>query len=224
MMKKGLYILTVAIMAACAPKAQESRPISIIPEPEHLQVSEGSFTMTSSVQIHLDEDTPEMQRVAGFLTDRLATAAGIRAGFTDDMNRPGSVYFMNAGLPEECYELRVEPERIVIDYGTPSGAFYAIQTLLQLLPQDIFSASPVKGVKWTVPCVSIEDRPRFQYRGMHLDCCLHFFTMDFLKKYIDIMALHKVNRFHWHLTEDQGWRLEIKKYPLLTESGVRKPL
>ena len=126
---------------------------------------------------------------------------------------------MNAGLPEECYELRVEPERIVIDYGTPSGAFYAIQSLLQLFPQEIFETKPVKGVKWTVPCVSIEDRPRFQYRGMHLDCCLHFFTMDFLKKYIDIMALHKVNRFHWHLTEDQGWRLEIKKYPLLTEKG-----
>ena len=221
-MKRSIAILAAAaaLIASCTPKAQEEhRVISIIPEPEHIQLAEGSFTAGPSLMIHLDEDTPEMQRVAGFLTEKLSTAAGIKAGFTEETDRPGTVYFMNAGLPEECYELRVEPERIVIDYGTPSGAFYAIQSLLQLFPQEIFETKPVKGVKWSVPCVSIEDRPRFPYRGMHLDCCLHFFEMDFLKKYIDIMALHKVNRFHWHLTEDQGWRLEIKKYPLLTEKG-----
>jgi len=221
-MRKSIAILAAAaaLIASCTPKAQEEpRVISIIPEPEHIQLAEGSFTAGPSLMIHLDEDTPEMQRVAGFLTEKLSTAAGIKAGFTEETDRPGTVYFMNAGLPEECYELRVEPKRIVIDYGTPSGAFYAIQSLLQLFPQEIFETKPVKGVKWSVPCVSIEDRPRFPYRGMHLDCCLHFFEMDFLKKYIDIMALHKVNRFHWHLTEDQGWRLEIKKYPLLTEKG-----
>ena len=218
-MRKGLLILIAAIAVSCTPAVQDNGVISVIPQPEHLQVEEGVFSFNSRVMIHLDQDNPEMQRVARFLTDRLENAAGIKPGFTDDMNRPGTIYFMNAGLPEECYELNVQPRRIVIDYGTPSGAFYAVQTLLQLLPQEIFSQKLVSGIRWQVPCVSIEDRPRFPYRGMHLDCCLHFFEIDFLKKYIDIMALHKVNRFHWHLTEDQGWRLEIKKYPLLTEKG-----
>ena len=123
------------------------------------------------------------------------------------------------GYPAEGYLLRVEPGRILIEFSDGAGAFYAVQTLLQLLPKEIFSDTAVKGVKWTVPGVDIEDSPRFPYRGMHLDCCLHFFDIPFLKRYIDLMALHKVNRFHWHLTEDQGWRIEIKKYPLLTEKG-----
>jgi hexosaminidase len=108
---------------------------------------------------------------------------------------------------------------LVVDYADGAGAFYAVQTLLQLLPVEIYAQERQTGIDWTVPCCSISDAPRFKYRGMHLDVCLHYFDFEFLKKYIDIMAAHKVNRFHWHLTEDQGWRLEIKKYPLLTEKG-----
>ena len=214
-----LVALGALLISCTAKKDMAPLAVNLVPVPSHVDRDEGSFFFSSEVKIFLDEDTPELHRITAFLTDRLASAAGINLSFIREKNQPETVYFMNAGLPEEAYELRVEPQRIVIDYGTPSGAFYAVQTLLQLLPAEVFAPSRQRGVKWEVPCCRIDDAPRFPYRGMHLDCCLHFFSVDFLKKYIDVMAHHKVNRFHWHLTEDQGWRLEIKKYPLLTEKG-----
>ncbi len=221
-MKRNLAYLAVlgALLLSCAEKAdRQPAAINLLPVPAHVDRDEGSFRFAGEVKLFLDEDTPEFRRITAFLTERLETAGGIRFSFTEEKNLPGTIYFMNAGLPEEAYELRAEPQRIVIDYGTPSGAFYAVQTLLQLLPPEVFADTRQRGVRWEVPCCRIDDAPRFPYRGMHLDCCLHFFSVDFLKRYIDLMALHKVNRFHWHLTEDQGWRLEIKKYPLLTEKG-----
>jgi len=106
---------------------------------------------------------------------------------------------------------------------SPTGIFYALQTLYQLLPADIYGKNRSDIKKWEIPCVNIEDAPRFSYRGLHLDVCRHFFPVEFIKKYIDAMAIHKLNRFHWHLTDDQGWRIEIKKYPLLTEIGSQRP-
>ena len=220
-MKRKLACLLVLTLAlSCAQeKSREPSALNLIPFPSHADLDEGSFRFTGNVKLFLDEDTREFRRITEFLTDRLETAAGFGLPFTGEKDRPGTVYFMNAGLPEESYELRVTSDRIVIEYGTPSGAFYAVQTLLQMLPVEVFADVRQSGVRWEVPCCRIDDSPRFPYRGMHLDCCLHFFGVDFLKKYIDVMAHHKVNRFHWHLTEDQGWRLEIRKYPLLTEKG-----
>ncbi len=109
---------------------------------------------------------------------------------------------------------------VTIRARRPAGAFYAIQTLRQLLPVEIFRQATVRGVAWTVPGVAIEDMPRFSWRGIHLDVARHFMPKEFVKKYIDLAALHKLNRFHWHLTDDQGWRIEIKQYPKLTEVGA----
>ena len=218
-MKNKIIIASVLVaMVSCAPKP-EDRVIAIIPEPRHIRVDEGRFRIAPSTRIYLDEPDSQLIRTAAIFNEKLQTAAGFSLGFTTNQEESGAIFFMNAGLPAENYALHISPERIVVDYGDGAGAFYAVQTILQLLPREIFSPYRVSGTKWTVPCCQIEDGPRFAYRGMHLDCCLHFFDIDFLKKYIDIMALHKVNRFHWHLTEDQGWRLEIKKYPLLTEKG-----
>ena len=218
-MKNKIIIASVLVaMVSCAPKP-EDRVIAIIPEPRHIRVDEGRFMIAPSTRIYLDEPDSQLIRTAAIFNEKLQTAAGFSLGFTTNQEESGAIFFMNAGLPAENYALHISPERIVVDYGDGAGAFYAVQTILQLLPREIFSPYRVSGTKWTVPCCQIEDGPRFAYRGMHLDCCLHFFDIDFLKKYIDIMALHKVNRFHWHLTEDQGWRLEIKKYPLLTEKG-----
>lgn len=169
--------------------------------------------------IVIPEMNDETRRIAAFLNERFSAAAGFEMKVTDEMTSEPAIFFMNSGLAHEEYAIVVEPKRIVVEYGDGAGAFYAVQTLLQLLPSQIYSSDRVRGIKWTLPCCSIEDKPRFKYRGMHLDVCLHFFDMDFLKRYIDLMAMHKVNVFHWHLTEDQGWRLEIKKYPLLTEKG-----
>ena len=209
------------VAAACSQAGhEEADTVSIIPQPRYVQMDEGTFRIDKDTKIFLDEPVEEYMRIAGFLNGRLLAAAGFSLEITDEMTADGNViFFMNAGLPSEAYGIHVEPDRIVIDYGDGAGAFYALQTIFQLLPEEIFADSRQRGVKWEIPCLAMEDAPRFKYRGMHLDVCLHYFDVDFLKKYIDIMALHKVNRFHWHLTEDQGWRLEIKKYPLLTEKG-----
>ena len=219
---RRLAIITATLilaLASCTKPEQQACTPQIIPQPEHLQLLEGSFRITADTPIWVDGE-PEFTRTAKFLSDRFETVTGKPLPFPEEFPLSGGIYFMQAdGYPAEGYLLRVESGRILIESSDGAGAFYALQTLLQLLPADCLSDGPVRGVDWVLPAVDIEDAPRFPYRGMHLDCCLHFFDVDFLKKYIDVMAFHKVNRFHWHLTEDQGWRLEIKKYPLLTEKG-----
>lgn len=218
---KFLASVVFALSVACTPEVSVDDAVSVVPRPQHVEQTDGSFTVSAKTPLYIDNDTEEMRRIAGFLNGKLGVAAGfeldIRVAYSDSEGR--GIFFRNAGLRPESYALHVRPERIVIEYGDGAGAFYALQTLFQLLPTDVFADHKVRGVKWRVPCCDIEDAPRFPYRGMHLDCCLHFFDIEFLKKFIDDMAMHKVNRFHWHLTEDQGWRLEIKKYPLLTEKG-----
>jgi len=211
-------IVLLSILVSCA-RTQETGIVSVIPEPQHMELQSGSFCVNSKTKIVIPEMNDEISRIAAFLNERFSVAAGYEMEVTDEMTDSPAVFFMNSGLAHEEYAIVVEPKRVVIEYGDGAGAFYGVQTLLQLLPTKIYSSEKVRGVKWTIPCCSIEDKPRFKYRGMHLDVCLHFFDMDFLKRYIDLMAMHKVNVFHWHLTEDQGWRLEIKKYPLLTEKG-----
>ncbi len=211
-------VVLLSILASCA-RRQEAGIVSVIPEPQHLELQSGSFQVNPRTMIVIPEMNDETRRIAAFLNERFSAAAGFEMKVTDEMTSEPAIFFMNSGLAHEEYAIVVEPKRIVVEYGDGAGAFYAVQTLLQLLPSQIYSSDRVRGIKWTLPCCSIEDKPRFKYRGMHLDVCLHFFDMDFLKRYIDLMAMHKVNVFHWHLTEDQGWRLEIKKYPLLTEKG-----
>ena len=211
------------VAAACTAK-QELREPQVVPQPASLQRTEGSFRIDRKVPVYVDIADSAILRTVGFLNERLQKAAGFSLDVIsgdDPLHHrdEGAILVLDAGLMKEAYNLDVTPKGIVIEYGSGAGVFYAIQTLFQLLPEAIFADSVQRGVRWEVPCCSIEDSPRFPYRGMHLDCCLHFFDIPFLKRYIDLMALHKVNRFHWHLTEDQGWRIEIKKYPLLTEKG-----
>lgn len=221
-MTKRIFILLLSVFAvlSCTVKPV-GRAVSVIPQPKHIETEEGTFTIDSKTPIFVGDFSEEILRIAGFLNEKLSKAAGfeleIREADLSNMER--GIYFLDAGLPSEAYTIHINKDIAVVDYGDGAGAFYGLQTLLQLLPEDIFSQTRVRGVEWDMPCCYIDDKPRFQYRGMHLDVCLHFFDTDFLKRYIDLMALHKVNRFHWHLTEDQGWRLEIKKYPLLTEKG-----
>ena len=218
-----LPLLLTILLAACSRTEPAPQVISVIPQPSFCQLEEGSFGIEGNTPVYVDFTDPALMRTIGFLNERLQKAAGFSLQIIqDDPLRHGQekgVFVLDAGLKKEAYNLNVTPGRLLIEYGDGAGLFYAIQTVFQLLPDAIFAETRQKGVKWEVPCCYIEDAPAFPYRGMHLDCCLHFYDVDFLKKYIDVMALHKVNRFHWHLTEDQGWRLEIKKYPLLTEKG-----
>lgn len=206
------------MLFSCAEEPQ-NKEISIIPQPQAISVDEGVFEVNKDTKIFIDPCTDEMKRIAGFINEKFEKAAGFELEIVDRMPEENFIAFKNAGMPTESYVINAKPYGVSIDYGDGAGAFYAVQTLLQLLPVEIFAQNRQAGTDWIIPCCSIEDAPRFKYRGMHLDVCLHYFDFEFLKRYIDIMAAHKVNRFHWHLTEDQGWRLEIKKYPLLTEKG-----
>ncbi len=212
-------IIALALVLGCQQSGdQESRAISVIPQPSHIESCEGAFSITKHTLVYAEGD--EILRTVGFLNERLQRVSGFSLKVSPvDFTQTEGIFFLDAGLPSESYALHVEKGRIVIEYGDGAGAFYGLQTLFQLMDADIFSSERKSVKSWSVPCCVIEDAPRFSYRGMHLDCCLHFFDIEYLKRYIDLMALHKVNRFHWHLTEDQGWRLEIKKYPLLTEKG-----
>jgi len=194
--------------------------LAVIPQPVDVAYGSGAFVLTAGTTISTDA---AMRDVGYALADYVAPATGyhlpVGAGAS------GSVISIRtdtslARLGEEGYRLVVTPAGVRIRAFKPAGAFYAVQTLRQLLPIQIFRQARVPGVTWSIPAVTIEDSPRFVWRGAHLDCGRHFMPKQFVKKYIDLLALHKLNRFHWHLTEDQGWRIEIKKYPRLTEIGA----
>ncbi|MDZ7261076.1 MAG: beta-N-acetylhexosaminidase, partial [candidate division KSB1 bacterium] len=210
-------------------KALEKSPkISVIPQPLNLQVGEGSFIITSKTKILLEPETPELRAIAEFLAEKITTASGYVVPIVpySSFETPTNALVFTLAeqeeeLGDEGYRLSVTRDIVRLRAYKPAGLFFGVQTIRQLLPPEI--ESPVKvphEIQWLIPCVQIEDKPRFPWRGLLLDCGRHFMTKDFVKRYIDLLAYHKMNRLHWHLTEDQGWRIEIKKYPKLTEIGA----
>lgn len=207
--------------------AQENIEIQVIPKPVEITTTEGMFTLSDELQISYN--SKELAPVADYLNDLLFVSNW--NGYHVEMNSvlPSSPYiYLNLDTEEEfkndeAYRLSVTTDGVMLSAPTPSGIFYGIQTLRQLLPVEIEYSDPSlvpNNTQWTIPNVEIYDYPRFEYRGMHLDVARHFFPPKFVKKYIDLLAMYKFNRFHWHLTEDQGWRIEIKLYPKLTEIGA----
>lgn len=219
-MRRFTFILACLCLFGCSRPDRES-VISVIPEPSMVSPAEGTFRIKPSTKIYLSGLDSETEHVAGMLNGYLKTSAGIELEVvvTDRLPDAEGIWFLQSSQGPEAYAIRVEQERMIIEFGDGAGAFYGMETLLQLLPPQVLSGERARGIRLEMPCCIIEDAPRFRYRGMHIDVCLHYFDVDFLKRYIDLMAFHKLNRFHWHLTDDQGWRLEIKKYPLLTEKG-----
>ena len=194
---------------------------AVIPRPVALTRGAGAFVLTQRTAIVA---APELAALAWQLADALAPATGWRLPVrTAAAATPAIVLRIDrslAPLGDEGYRLDVTPRRVTIRAPHAAGVFYGIQTLrLLLLPPEILRAAPVEGMAWMVPVVSVADQPRFPWRGAHLDAGRHFMPKSFVKRYIDLLALHKLNRFHWHLTEDQGWRLEIRRYPRLTQVG-----
>jgi hexosaminidase len=195
--------------------------IAIIPRAVSIAGSSGAFTLAPGTVIWTDRATAGVGRyLARVLEPALGFALDVRSGGTPvghriQLRRDTALTRLGA----EGYRLEVSPTRVVIRGAEAAGVFYGVQTLRQLLPPAVLRDAPLPDVRLIVPAVAIEDWPRFTWRGAHLDVCRHFLPREFVKKYIDLMALHKLNTFHWHLTEDQGWRIEIKKYPRLTEVG-----
>ena len=212
-----MIILTV--LALVAPSQDTS--LAVIPRPVQMTRGTGTFVLTPATAIVTDRGT---RQIGYQLADWLQPATGYRLAVASAAGSAARVISLRldstlSRLGEEGYRLSVSGTRITIRAYRPAGAFYGVETLRQLLPVEIFREAAVSGVTWSAPAVDIEDMPRFQWRGAHLDVSRSFMPKEFVKKYIDLLALHKLNRFHWHLTDDQGWRLEIVKYPRLTSVG-----
>jgi hexosaminidase len=167
-----------------------------------------------------------LKNEADYLAQRIRQATGWPLRLTlaphPSENAPIIRLLLEPSLLPEGYQLKITSDLVELSAATPAGAFYGLQTILQLLPSAVFSSSAFPVQAWALPCVWINDYPRFSWRGAHLDCARHFRPVEFIRKFIDLLALHKLNVFHWHLTDDQGWRIEIKKYPRLTEVGSRR--
>ena len=195
--------------------------ISIIPKPLELTVQSGFFTIIPTTAVVINSERQDLTEIANYLVEKINKATGYNLTKVVNNKTASNAIVLalesNKNLGNEGYELSVQTNAIVINALQPAGIVYGIQTLRQLLPVQIESSEPLVKTVWQVPCVQIKDKPRFQWRGAHLDVCRHFFPKEFVKKYLDIMALHKLNSFHWHLTEDQGWRSEVTRYPKLKE-------
>lgn len=231
MIKAGVVfalILAGISLHAQTDQKEQKRVISVIPKPTQLAVRDGQCTLTPSTAVYLSPKGRDSKWVAEYLAQFLARPTGYQLDIKSASGSripTGSIQLAltdgDASLGTEGYTLDATAKGIMIKAARPNGLMYGVQTLLQLLPPEVFDTVRAPAtVQWSLPCVQIRDTPRFPYRGMHLDVSRHFFPKEFVKRYIDLMVMHKMNVFHWHLTDDQGWRIEIKRYPKLTEVGA----
>ncbi|HEY0868337.1 MAG TPA: family 20 glycosylhydrolase, partial [Fimbriimonas sp.] len=196
---------------------------SIVPMPASLVELPGEFVLNSETKIASDKGS---LHAAEFLRDSLRPPTGLRLPIVSRGGRNAVSLRIDprlSKLGDEGYRLEVKPDRIDISSYRPQGALYAVQTLRQLLPPAAYRRAKVAGMKWAVPGVRIEDRPRFGWRGALVDSCRHFIPKEGILRFLDTLSAHKLNVFHWHLTDDNGWRLEIRKYPRLTSIGAWQP-
>ena len=212
----SLFLALILLCLSCG--HDTSRDIHIIPAPRVLDLSRGHFTINKDTRIQCAVISDELMTIATRLADQLAERTGSRPEILTAMPSTAEKVIVldlypEQKLPDEAYFLDVRPDHITLAASTPTGLFYACQSLLQLLPLEDRSRPKV-------PCVHIQDEPRFAWRGMHLDVSRHFMDVETIKKYLDLLARYKMNVFHWHLTDDQGWRIEIDAYPKLTEIGA----
>lgn len=208
-----LFALCIFIFAT----AQE--PLPLIPQPQNVTQKKGQFEMPKKLLVWCaDYDNDSIKWVMSNFAKQLKNSLGVKVKYTKYAERATMSLRLNTLMSNEAYRLEVEDEAIIVEASRPAGFFYALQTFKQLLPSEIMANKPRQNkADIKVPCISISDEPLYGWRGFMLDEGRHFFGKEEVKRIIDVMATYKMNRFHWHLTEDQGWRIEIKKYPKLTE-------
>jgi len=188
-----------------------AQEFAIIPKPLAMSPGEGTYILDKTTSVQFDVNDPEIARISKFFYEYIENFYGFSLSESGGEKPIQLKLIRRLNLGDEGYLLKVQPSSIVITASKPKGLFYGIQTLKQMLPVE------AKDGKLEIGTIDIKDQPRFAWRGNMLDVGRHFFPVSFIKKYIDILAMYKINTFHWHLTDDQGWRIEIKKYPLLTE-------
>jgi hexosaminidase len=216
-LKYILVALCCGVLASCSQREQAN--YQVIPLPQEINLTEGNnFVLDNSVQIIVPEGNAKMQRNAEFLSEYVKEAIGIELAITTDETVSPAIR-LALGVDnenKEAYLMTIDAGQVGITGASEAGVFYGIQTLRKSLPKCITE-------EVELPAANIYDYPRFSYRGAHFDVSRHFFPVDSVKRFIDMLALHNINRFHWHLTDDQGWRIEIKKYPELTKVAAYRP-
>lgn len=218
-MKKLFLLLAVAILTTVVCHAEQF--VNLTPAPANMNVGTGVFRIPAGMKITAQGLTPEMQsEVTKFISDfNKSTGLGIGEGKNGRMT-----VRLNKEIATEGYNLKVTAKGIVLEASSPAGLFYGLQTIKKILPANVMAGTNYPRQKsYELPVVSIQDRPAYGYRGFMLDVSRHFFTADEIKRMLDVMSYYKLNRFHWHLTDDQGWRLPMDKYPLLTTVGATAP-
>lgn len=219
-----IVILTLIIMqTACQPSDLTKE--NLIPKPVSVVKTGSSFNLTDQADIYVPENSPEIQKIGQFLADKLnpSTHLGIDVRGTSTPPAPGNIYLSllarnDEELGDEGYELRITDKSVTLVANKPAGLFYGVQSIRQLLPVKIESSGKQSG-PWKIATGTIRDYPTYSYRGAMLDVARHFFTVDEVKRIIDHMSYYKMNMFHFHLSDDQGWRIEIKSWPNLTAHG-----
>ncbi|MGM9736610.1 MAG: beta-N-acetylhexosaminidase [Candidatus Cryptobacteroides sp.] len=222
-MKRLSSVLAVLLAVSCVDINDSDNWLDIVPYPNEVNLRAGSVNVAGAV-FHCDANMDELSRnVISDFASRLSLVCGKESVVTTGNSRSGFSFILDDSKDAEEYSLNISRKAVVVKASSLNGFNYAIQTLKQMLPEEIYGTEPDKDANWALQCAVIKDSPRFAYRGMHLDVARHFFSVNEVKRYLDVMEIHKLNRLHWHLTDDQGWRVEIKKYPELTEKGsIRK--
>ena len=218
-MEKWIWIWAAAALVGCGRHLERVGSVDIVPEPSDIRVGEGVFSLTRRTEIRLSDGDSSLARAAGFFGELAGKSLGrplavVRGGRQES----GAICVALGNLPAEAYVLSVRSDRIDLTGGSPAGVFYGFQTLRQMLPESALRGEKARAID--LPVVEIRDEPRIGYRALLLDAGRHFFGPEEVKSVIDLMAMHKLNRLQWHLTEDQGWRIEIRKYPELTRRGA----
>ena len=225
-MKRFTIASFLIAFALHANSQQAQRSVSIVPQPVSMEMGKGNFTLSSASVIEISTTDADAKRVAGFLNKKISDVTGyavpIRyvSSFSNSSNSIRLSLSTDKTLGDEGYKLNVSPSLVTITANKPAGLFYGMQTLLQLLPPEIESKDAVKNISWNIPAITITDYPRFSWRGLMFDMARHFFGKKDIEEYIDQMVRYKFNLLHMHLTDDEGWRIEIKGLPKLTEVGA----
>lgn len=223
LIRRCFFFIAVFLFFSCG--LFRTREIPVIPRPQNVNVLYGSFSLDKTTRIQVGPDIPSIRKLGIFLNEMISPATGFVLPVVeyDPSSTANSIILLRnedpGNMPAEAYTLIAARDHVKIEAASDAGLFYGLQTLRQLLPSSIESKEIQPG-PWTLPCVKINDEPRFPWRGMNFDVCRHFMDKEFVKRYIDLLAYYKMNVFHWHLTEDQGWRIEILQYPKLTETGA----
>ena len=214
-----LLLFGCAVSCTQPENSISNESIGIIPLPSTYELKPGTFYITGQSSIGIDKSDPEMTALANYFNEEISDATG----FSLPVNNSGTIIFQlgeHKELGEEGYQLSISSDQLILSAYKHHGIFNGIQSVLQLLPPEIKSKTVQADATWSINCIEVTDKPQFAWRGLMLDVSRHFFTKQEVKKFIDQMAEYKYNVFHWHLTDDQGWRLEVKSLPKLTAIGA----